>query len=245
LEPDSAAPRRTGIVICPSFFELKAFQRVELHLLRTAAAAGFAGIYVQPPGTADSAGDPLACSLAVRVRTALLAAERLVAKTSANEVLFLGARFGGAVALLAADRADGGVVLWDPALDGDEYWRQTRRFGRVAGALARQRPEDPDVVLARGDVVRSLEQLVSPHLREDLRSIRDVLSLKARPAPALAVCLNDALAARTRRALSPVLPAIQINSLGLPKLRHVVHLRIGDAQGSVESTLDWLGTAVP
>jgi alpha-beta hydrolase superfamily lysophospholipase len=246
VTPTTRAVRATGLVICHSYFEMKFFQRVELGLLRSAAARGFAGIYVSAPGWGDSEGDQLACTVATRVAAARAAAAALRDRQPTIErVCFVGARMGAAIALLAADHDAAPVALWDPALDGEEYWRHTRRFARVSAAISRRRTLDPDAALERDDRVVVVDHAIDRALRADLASIDAALALAPNPSPAFVAALNDALLRSSRTTLRGVLPDLDGVSLGLPKLRHVIHLRVGEAEDAVGATVDWLDRRLP
>ena len=245
LAPADCA-RTTALVVCPSYFELKFFQRVEIGLLRSAAATGRAGVYVQPQGFGDSEGDAATCTVARRVDAALIAADAALALPGVESVCFVGARLGAPVALLAAGRmGSASVALWDPALDGDDYWKQTRRFARVMNALGMGAVEDPDRSLERDGEVLAVNHLLTSALRDDLRSIAAVRTLPPMQHPSLVVGLNDALLHGATSALRGVLPQLEDVSLGLPKLRHAIHLRIGEAEDAVDATLEWAGRRLP
>jgi pimeloyl-ACP methyl ester carboxylesterase len=243
LEPGERIARSIGLVICHSFFELKMLQTIEFRLLRRAAGAGFAGIYVQAPGMGDSLGDPGGCFIADRVDAVLAAGDALLSGTPGVERLcFVGARLGAAVALMAAARhpRTAGVVLWDPALDGDEYWTQMRRYERVVGALRRRRTEDPDLELEREGRTGTIGYTVSQAQRDDLSLIREVSSQPQLDVSALLVCLNDASLVGARRSVEPLVAELETECLTRLRPRHLIHLRFSDAQGAVHPTVEWL-----
>ena len=239
--------RRTGVVVCHSFFEMKMLQGAELAFARDAARRGYPGVYVQAPGMGDSEGDPLVCTVEARVDAALRAAEHLCEQAPVERLCFVGARFGAAVAVLAAARRPPPVALalWDPALDAAEYWKHTRRFARVVAALDRARREDADRQLDRRGTAVVVGYTISRELREDLHAIDAVGSLAALETPALVVGLNEPLARSAAGALEPVLGAVERASLGLPKPKNLIRLRIGDARAAAASTLAWMEQRLP
>lgn len=248
VRPAGRPIRQTGLVVCHSFFELKMFQGVELQLLRAAARRGFAGTVVHAPGMGDSLGDPTACLVADRL--AAIAAGAAALRQDLTEVYgigFVGARFGGALALLAAaeDPEPAGVALWDPVLEGDEYWRQLRRFERVVGALRRRRTDDPDTELAREGVTGTVGFAVTQAQRDDLRSIDRVHDQGRLEVPGLLLTLNDAMLRTARRQVEPLVSDLTARSLSRPRAKHLINLRIADAAGSIAPTVAWLDEALP
>ena len=240
-------PRRTALVVCHSYFEMKMFQGTELSLLRQAAEIGYPGIYVQVPGMGDSHGATTDCLVEDRVAAVLLAADHVLEASDADRICFVGARFGAAIALLAATRcnATAGVALWDPTLRGDDYWRELRRFERVVGAIRGRRTADPDDELATHGRTGTVGFPVTQQQRDDLRTIDAIHGRPRLAIDALVVGLNDAQLRPKVRQLEPLLGAIETATLSGPRPRHLIHLRIADAQGSIQPTVSWLQRTLP
>lgn len=243
VRPSNGTPSRIGIVVCHSWFELRMLQRTEFDLLRAAAAVGFPGRYVQAPGAGDSAGAVTSCTIAARVAAALSAAEQLRRDVpELDEVAFVGARLGGAIAVLAGaqEGRNAPVILWDPCFSSGDYWRQSKRFARVVAALGRQRVEDVDPILARGEEAFLVGYRVTPELRRDLAEIDRVASVGRVSRAALVIGLNDGSLAPQRREVLRLAEQVDGHRLGPPKARNLIRLRIEDAQRAVDPSVSWL-----
>ena len=243
LEPSDEPRRRTGLVLCPSFFELRMLQGAEFQFLRSAARAGFTARYVQPVGMGDSDGAPADCTVSRRVDAAIVAADQLRADGGDLEtVAFVGARLGAAVALIAAERSAERppVMLWDPAIQGDEYWKHSRRFARVVGALGRTSVEDPDERLARGENAVLIGYEVTPTLRADLSQIDRSQAMQDVSSHGLLVALNEPSLRSMQSRLSSAVSQLDGATLGLPSPRNLIRLRISDAIQAGELTVDWM-----
>lgn len=228
-----------GIVVCPSMFEFSRFQPTELMFLRRAAAMGFPGIYVEPPGMGDSQGRFENLTVDERVRTALSAFESLKGHvdTSVSPCWF-GARLGSSVAMLAADRAGprSALIAWDPVADGATYWAQTRRLARITALAQRQRSfRDPDVVLEEADRATVLWLPVDRQLVGDLNHLDDATINT--DSPTLLLAINDKMLTRVRERFVPAPNGVELVSLGRDK---VDHLGVSEASEAIEPTLTWL-----
>lgn len=119
----------TGLVICCSILvEQMTNYRHEVLLARAMAARGVAVQRFHYRGTGHSTGDEEDTSLQTMVDDALLAAERLAARTNPRRLAFFGIRWGGLVAGLAAQRYPGSLLLlWEPVADASRYFREVIR----------------------------------------------------------------------------------------------------------------------
>jgi len=234
--------RRTGLVLCPSFFEVAMLQSAEAALTRAAAKAGFPAIYVQPAGVGDSAGDSFTCTVEDRVKAATAGFADLLERFPDLEApCFFGPRIGGAVATLAAQRhhLPASVVLWDPSFDPDKYWRQVRRLARVASVVGRQkRSDDPKAQLEDNGATLVLGIPVSNMQLDDVRSVRERIDHGRIDGPAFVVspsdsALNDARGVIAQVASGPV----EGKSLGFLDI-----WRLGLRQGevAVPPTIEWM-----
>ncbi len=118
-----------GWVICHSFGQEQShLMEHEVAAARGLAAAGFPTLRFHGQGYGDSKGDPDAVGLRSHLADTHDAIELLVARTGVDRVGVLGARFGGLVAALVADREGLPLLaLWEPATQGSTYMRELLR----------------------------------------------------------------------------------------------------------------------
>lgn len=134
-----------GWVLCHSFgMEQVHLYRLEVHVARALSAAGFPVLRFHSPGYGDSQGTAADVSLSSHLAGAADAAELLGAEDGVERVGLMGARFGGTVAAMTADRLGLSLLaLWEPVINGQRYmrdflWRRvfsTLASGEVAGDL--------------------------------------------------------------------------------------------------------------
>ncbi len=194
--------RDVGFVICHSFaFEQFELFPLELLFARRAASAGFPTLYVQARGYGDSGGSFEDVSPRTHVRDVLAAADHLVDRASVGRVVPVGARFGGAIALMAAGDLDApGVALWHPALEPGPYLdsllraysrARTIKEGRGAADPARGKSTDAlKAALAAGEEVDLLGYPVTPAFYREAHSIVPIDSLPRGQRRVLLVTVN-------------------------------------------------------
>jgi hypothetical protein len=143
-----------GVVVCPSVAaESLPTYRIDVMLSRALAARGIAAFRFHYRGTGHSDGDPDEATFDT-MRDDALAASARIGETAGIEVpAMLGSRFGALVAASAAAARANPTVLWEPALDGKQYfrqaWRATAVFEIREGATAPPTRESLADVLAR------------------------------------------------------------------------------------------------
>jgi uncharacterized protein len=122
-----------GWIICHSFaMEQIWLQPVEVALARRLASAGFHVLRFHCQGYGDSEGATSDIGLEAQVRDTLDAVRVLVDETGVSNVGLVGARVGGTVAALAADRSHAThVVLWNPVVDGRRFVEGLTRAAMV------------------------------------------------------------------------------------------------------------------
>lgn len=151
--------RDLGWVICPSFgMEQSNLQPLEVAAARTLAGQGFPVLRFHARGYGESHAPIEEVGLESQVADATDACAALLSATSVPAVGLLGARFGGSVAALVADRIDAkAVVLWDPALSGKAYLNSIVRAGLVIELADTGRPthqaREPAEILAQDGVL--------------------------------------------------------------------------------------------
>lgn len=142
--PDGGA--RLGVVICsPILMEQSKTYRHEVLLARSLAARGIAVQRIHYRGTGHSGGDDAEVTHETMVEDTLAAAKRFVARTGVRRLGFVGTRWGALVAGAAIRRyPHGPLVLWEPVVDGAQYFRELvrarlvreLRLGHPTGASA-------------------------------------------------------------------------------------------------------------
>jgi pimeloyl-ACP methyl ester carboxylesterase len=179
-------PRATGWVICHSYgMEQVNLATHEVPAARSLASEGFPVLRFHGQGYGDSELPPDGVGLESHLRDAIDAADVLVEATGVTEVGFLGARFGGTVAALAADRLRAAaLVAWEPIVRGGAYARSLLTLSVLLQLMHRQRDEsapDPKQILEERGVLdvqgfplsrRMHEELVGLDLVERLGSFR-------------------------------------------------------------------------
>ncbi|MEJ8846718.1 serine aminopeptidase domain-containing protein [Variovorax rhizosphaerae] len=129
----------TAVLICPPFGQeaIRAHRLVRV-LADRLARSGVSVLRFDYYGSGDSPGDESEAELEGWRRDVCVAHEELVRLTDAPNVVWLGARLGAAVAVMAArsGRCDPArLLLWDPIVDGKAYLTELRE--RHVDALER------------------------------------------------------------------------------------------------------------
>jgi pimeloyl-ACP methyl ester carboxylesterase len=180
-------PHPIAWVLCHSFgLEQIGLLSAEVPVARALSAAGFPVLRFHAQGYGDSELPVEQVSLASHVRDTLDAVAVLERTTGLSRVGLMGARFGAAVAALAADRIGAAALaLWDPAISGRTYLRGLMRqstLSDVASAHAGRKietPQEREQELSAAGIVdlqgvpltrEAFEELSSMDLRSDLGS---------------------------------------------------------------------------
>jgi len=131
---------RLGLVVCcPILVEFMTNYRHEVVLGRALAERGLPVQRFHYRGAGHSGGDEREASLETMVEDALAAGRWLQDRTGVECVGFLGTRWGGLVAGLAALRHPGApLILWEPVTDAGRYFRELIR-GRLIRELKDRR----------------------------------------------------------------------------------------------------------
>jgi alpha/beta superfamily hydrolase len=125
LSEPAGPGRSTGFVICPAFgLEQTYLGRLDVQVARTLSAAGFPVLRYHGQGYGDSEGTDHV-GLASHLADATDAVRVLAEEPGIRDVGVVGARLGGTVAALVADRLRLPLaVLIAPVTDGRKYMRQ-------------------------------------------------------------------------------------------------------------------------
>jgi pimeloyl-ACP methyl ester carboxylesterase len=126
-------PFDVGWVICHSFaMEQVWMQPLEVAVARRLATAGFHVLRFHCQGYGDSEGSTSDIRLESHVRDTLDAIAVLKEETGVPNVGLIGARVGGTVAALAADRSEATrIIVWEPIIDGRRYVQALTRAAMV------------------------------------------------------------------------------------------------------------------
>ncbi len=160
LHPAAQAARGT-IVMCHAFAEEKLWShRVYVTFAREAAQAGFNVLRFDMRGEGDSALDFEQSTIETRIADTLRAIAAAKDRWSTSEVVLVGHRLGGSIAAVAQTRATDSVravAIWDPILDGEDYFGQLLRSNMTTqmatqGKVTRMRDALVKAILA-GEIV--------------------------------------------------------------------------------------------
>jgi pimeloyl-ACP methyl ester carboxylesterase len=130
LPPSGDIDREHGVVLCPPIAQ----EHVRSHwALRQAASvlsrAGFHSLRFDWFGVGDSAGELRHASIARWKGDLENASQELRDSSGVRDVSFVGLRFGGTIAALAAtDQRPSSLVLWDPIVRGRDYITSLRKL---------------------------------------------------------------------------------------------------------------------
>jgi len=143
------------LVLCSPFAEEKVrTQRVYVSFARAVASAGAGAVCFDYYGDGDSEGDFEDARFEDRLLDIKAVYQNACEQTGARRTALLGLRWGATLAALAAEELQPDfLILWDPIVDTDKYFRDHLR-----SHLASQ-------MLTDGKVVRTREQLI-----EDLKA---------------------------------------------------------------------------
>jgi pimeloyl-ACP methyl ester carboxylesterase len=126
-----------GWVICHAFgMEQIHVSRLDVITARTLASAGFPVLRFAGQGYGDSEHGMESVGLSSHLAEAGDAVELMRQQDGIEQVGVLGARFGGAVAALTAERLGLPYIgLWDPIVRGKQYVREILRSEVLSGIL--------------------------------------------------------------------------------------------------------------
>ena len=237
LLPVGRAPS-AALIVCPSLFELATLQPTELLFLRRAATEGFAGIYVQPPGVGESAGDPGETRMSDRIEAADAGLRELSLRFPKTPRCYFGARLGAAVALRAAGTGEAtGLVAWDPVFEAEGYLRQIRRLARIsaiAGGSSAFR--DPLHRLRETGRVSILGNVVTALQIEDLSAVEVSDPVVEGPVLVVAMGERSRTAATERLTHAGDLEVIELEGRDLAGLG----MSVREAPHAITPTIEWM-----
>jgi pimeloyl-ACP methyl ester carboxylesterase len=261
-----------GWVLCHSYgLEQINLYALEVPLARTIAAAGSAVLRFHAQGYGDSEVPHEEVSLASHLGSTIDAIGVLREESGIADVGLFGARFGGAVASLAADRlaSDGApspaLALWEPMVRGRNYMQGLARMSVLSELISTGREtgtaRDPEEILAESgvldvqgfplrketfDEVSSLDLLEAIHAFRG-RSLVVQVSKGERVRPDLQR-LVEHLRGLDGEASLEVVTDPRADRFGRPRYRGMANGTKADTQASVADTLisrtaAWCATA--
>jgi alpha-beta hydrolase superfamily lysophospholipase len=180
-----------GVVICCSLHaELQEGYRTEVLLARALAGRGIAVQRFHYRGSGHSDGASRDVTFDSLREDAASAVERLRVATGVAAPALLGSRLGGLVAAAAArECADAPLVLWEPTLDPERYFREVMRARLIhelrAGRASRRSGEALAGELRTGSLVDVLGYPIHRALYESTATRTLPGELGDRPRPVL------------------------------------------------------------
>jgi alpha/beta superfamily hydrolase len=184
---------RGAVVICPPLHaEFQTNYRREVALARSLAARGLLVQRFHYRGAGNSAGDDADMTLGTMSEDAAAARARVVDVAGELPTVFLGTRAGAFAAAAAARMTDAALVLWEPMIDPDRYFREMSRavaMRELKNATAGTRRSLVDE-LRSGAPVDALGYTIHPALYGSItgQTLDDLLP--ARPSSAFIVQLG-------------------------------------------------------
>lgn len=194
--PSDDTERDTAVALCnPLGLEYAYTHRAFLHLASRLAGQGFYVGRFDYYGTGDSAGDDRDASLSGWIDDISAAIEESRRALRRRHIALIGLRFGAALALqTAVKRGDvAHLVLWDPIVDGREYFEQMkvqhqeRIWGHFFERPAAEQPGDrPTELLGLRMSDRLIDELCALNLMNvQTKPARNVLVFDSRGDPAV------------------------------------------------------------
>jgi pimeloyl-ACP methyl ester carboxylesterase len=182
LSSPLAQSHEVGWLVCHSFGpEHWHLSATDVAVARSLSARGFPVLRFHCQGYGDSEQTDLAPSLSTHLSDTLDAADLLRSMAGVREIGLLGARFGAAIATLAAPGARAGrLALIDPVINGRRYVRELLRSRAIIeltshGSGKVRQPddalEDPFAVLRSGDSVNIRGFVITPEVFEEMSAL--------------------------------------------------------------------------
>jgi alpha/beta superfamily hydrolase len=201
-------PGDLAVVVCqPVYAEAARNRRRELALASELCAAGICVARFDYRGSGHSSGPADALRFSEMVEDAGIVVRALLERSGARRVGFVGTRLGALVALQAGAGATGGpMVLWEPPVDLDRYYREVFRARMIGLVKQGERTPSGKAMLeefARDGFMDVLGNPLSHALYESTRnlSLTDLL-IQSAPRPMSIVQMS------IKREIKPALSAV-------------------------------------
>lgn len=200
-------PATSGVVVCSSVYaEFLGGYRRDVLLARALAANGVAVARLHYRGTGNSGGAPAEFGFDDLCDDVVAAAGWLRDDAGVADVAFVGTRFGALPAAAAASRLGGRLVLWDPVVAADRYFREAfrarlmREMKSANGATPGRSTEDFVAELLRVGSVEAVGYTIHRRFYETARGRTLTGLLPAAPDPVLLVQLGKSSTLRAELA---------------------------------------------
>jgi pimeloyl-ACP methyl ester carboxylesterase len=176
----SHVANRPSVLVCNAFGqEAIRAHRFQRTLAERLAKAGHAVLRFDYFGTGDSMGDDLDFSIAGACQDLLSAHNELRHRANANQIVWIGMRLGGTIALQAAHSAPpelSRLIAWDPILDGAAYleYLRERHLDSIENEYSLPLNPNPRELARNPDYLRdeAIGFAVSPEFRQELMALR-------------------------------------------------------------------------
>jgi len=171
------ASGRVGVVSCHPFGAEKQFSyRPYVKLARRLMGADVPSVRFDCVGFGDSEGDLRQASVTTMIEDTLDAIEHLCAVAGVEDVVLFGARLGGTLAAMTAERDSRvrGLALVAPIVDGGRYWDSLIFKQRMAALSRGEKPATAEAlwsILERDGVLEIGSQLVGLEFAEQLAAL--------------------------------------------------------------------------
>jgi pimeloyl-ACP methyl ester carboxylesterase len=175
-----ASASRPAVVLCNAFGqEAIRAHRFNRTLAERLAKAGHAVLRFDYFGTGDSMGDDLDFSLGGASQDLLTAHDELHRRSNAQQIVWIGMRLGGTIALRAAHSAPAELsklIVWDPIIDGGAYleYLRERHLDSLENEYSLPLKPNPRELALDNSYLRdeAIGFALSPELRRELIALR-------------------------------------------------------------------------
>ena len=144
FHPSRDRPTGAVLIVPPVGHEYVRLHRAMRQVATQCHRAGFAALRFDLTGCGDSTGSLDVATLQGWVDDGRRALAELRARSGPAETWIVGIRLGAVIGACAAAAEGGvsGVVLWDPMVDGREFWTEQRALHRRMVRHSHLRPRD-------------------------------------------------------------------------------------------------------
>lgn len=177
--PEETSSNSTGVVFCHAFGEERQkTYRATYFFAELLANRDIPSLRFDYRGTGDSEGNLADASIDSMIADTMTAVQVARAELQVDNVILLGLRLGGAIALRASTELPivNSCILWNPVLDGASYYRQLIRTEKITNLSISQNsraysessiPDGMSVVEADLMTPAMVQQLVAIDLQRE------------------------------------------------------------------------------